>query len=201
MERRAWLQIAARTGVASLFSALGLGLFHRTLAGDPDPLRPVSEPSVLRPPGAAEEADFLARCIRCQRCQDACAKGAIQLAGPGDRTQSGTPFINAADNACNLCLECTHTCPTGALLPLEAREEVRMGAAVIDPRTCVSINRSGVCGACFTACPLKGKAITLGLFNAPEMHVEHCVGCGLCEEACILDGVRAIRVFSHREAA
>lgn len=201
MERRAWLQMATRTGVASLFSALGLGFLHRTLAGDPDPLRPQSEPAVLRPPGAVQEADFLARCIRCQRCQDTCPKGTIQLAGPGDRTQLGTPFINATDNACNLCLKCTQTCPTGALLPLVASQEVRMGTAQIDPRTCVSINRSGVCGACFTACPLKGKAITLGLFNAPEVYAEHCVGCGLCEEACILDGVKAIRVFSHRGAA
>ncbi|MEQ1920271.1 MAG: 4Fe-4S binding protein, partial [Elusimicrobiota bacterium] len=37
--------------------------------------------------------------------------------------------------------------------------------------------------------------------NAPEVHDELCVGCGLCEEACIVkdpkDG-RAIRVRSAR---
>ena len=201
MKRREWLELAGRSAVSSFFALFGLGLFYKTRSHDPDPLRPASEPAVLRPPGAVEEADFLERCIRCQRCQDACPKGAIRLAGPGEPVHRGTPFIAASINACNLCLECTSACPTGALLPVASREEVKMGVARIDARTCVSINRTGVCGACFTVCPLRGKAITLGLFNAPEMHPEHCVGCGLCEEACILKGVKAIRVFSGREAA
>jgi len=201
VKRREWLQWLGRVGGSSFFAALGLGGVYLTQARDPDPLRAVDEPAVLRPPGAVDEEDFLARCIRCQRCQDACPKGTIRLAGPGDRTYSGTPFIVAAANGCDLCLECTDVCPTGALLPIEVKEEVRMGLARVDERTCVSHNQTGVCGACHTACPLRGRAITQKLHNEPVVHAEHCVGCGLCEEACILKGVKAIRVFSQRRSA
>ena len=195
------MKTLGRTVVSSSVALLGLSSVYRSLLRNPDPLLPVSEPGVLRPPGAVTEPDFLARCIRCQRCQDACAKGAIRLAGRGDRTYAGTPFIAAASNACDMCLECTGACPTGALLPVAMRTAVDMGEAVVDQRTCVSHNGTGVCGACFTACPLRGKAITQELFNRPAVHPEHCTGCGLCEEACILKGIKAIRVFSERRAA
>lgn len=76
-----------------------------------------------------------------------------------------------------------------------------MGVAVVDERICVSHNGSGVCGACHTACPFRNQAITQGMRNAPQVHEAYCVGCGLCEEACILKGVKAIRVESGRSAA
>lgn len=198
MSRREWLRLLARTAVSSLVSLLGLGLLYKTQWRNFDPLRPASEPAVLRPPGAVAEEDFLARCIRCQRCRDACPRGAIRLAGPGDRTYQGTPFIAAAANACDLCLQCTESCPTGALLPVTAPTDVAMGIAAVDERTCVSFNGSGVCGACYTICPLRGRAISQGLFLKPVVHADRCVGCGLCEEICILKGVKAIRVFSGR---
>jgi ferredoxin-type protein NapG/ferredoxin-type protein NapH len=200
MKRRDWMQVALKAGTSSLLCLAGLSAFYHLQARDPDPWRPEGEPEVLRPPGAVGEREFLARCIRCQRCQDACPKGCIRLAGPMDRTHRGTPFIAASENACDLCLECTRACPTGALLPVAAKEQVRMGTARVDERTCVSHNRTGVCGACFTACPLRGRAITQNLRNAPVVHADFCAGCGLCEEACILKGVKAIRVFSGRAA-
>ena len=27
--------------------------------------------------------------------------------------------------------------------------------------------------------------MTLGIFEQPHIHAEHCVGCGLCEQACV----------------
>ena len=198
MRRRRWLQTAGRAAASSALAAAGLGFLYGALYRDPDPLRPVLEPPVLRPPGAVAETDFLARCIRCARCQDACAKGCIRLAGPGDRTHAGTPFIDASTSACNLCLACTTCCPTGALQPVAAAAEVRMGRARVDERTCVSHNGTGACGACYTACPLRGRAVTVGLRNRPYVRGEDCVGCGLCEEVCILKGAKAIRVYSGR---
>lgn len=159
---------------------------------------------IVRPPGALMEPEFLSACIRCTRCADACSSNAIQLFGPETGALQGTPFIDPIDAACNMCLACGPVCPTEALLPLSEVAEVKMGLAVVDDRLCVSINGTGVCGACFTACPLRGKAITQGIRNAPEVHTEFCTGCGLCEQFCIVDerdGVRAIQVTTNRHWA
>jgi len=164
---------------------------------------------IVRPPGALGESDFLAACIRCTRCADACSVGAIKLFGAEAGSMQGTPYLDPINAACNMCLACGPACPTEALLPLLEVAEVEMGEATVDDRLCVSINGTGVCGACFTACPLRGEAITQGIRNAPEVHEEHCTGCGLCEQFCIVDereGLRAIQVttdrrWDHAEAA
>lgn len=155
---------------------------------------------ILRPPGALPEEAFMAACIRCTRCADACSMQAIQYFGAEAGALQGTPYIEPIDAACNMCLACGASCPTGALLPLARKEDIRIGTAVVDDRLCVSINGSGICGACYTACPLRGKAITQGIRNAPEVHPEFCTGCGLCEAYCIVDdrpGLRAIQVYSE----
>ena len=54
------------------------------------------------------------------------------------------------------------------------------------------------CGVCYRACPLPGKAMTLGLYETPIVHTEHCVGCGLCEQACV-QMPQAIRIVSFAE--
>lgn len=197
--RRAFLSTTTRAITAGFASLFGLGILGHVLRRNKRPSTLASgEPEVLRPPGALPEADFLAQCIRCVRCRDACPSLAIKLASIGDPFPAGTPFIAANQDACHLCLACTETCPTEALQPLTEKKDVRMGVAEVDPRTCVSINGTGVCGACHTACPFKNSAITQGAHNAPTVHPDFCVGCGLCEEACIVEGTKAIRVFSGR---
>lgn len=153
---------------------------------------------LLRPPGAGNEDDFLSKCIRCTRCSDACEAQCIELFGPEAGDLQGTPYIVAEDKACTLCLECGNACPTDALGVLEEKRAVRMGVAVVDERLCVSHNGTGVCGACHTACPLKNVAITQDFRNQPIVHSDKCVGCGLCEEACIVRDRKAIQVFTDR---
>ncbi len=197
--RKKFILVFSRIIMGGLAAMVGLTVLSKSLRRRSPPLvRAGLEPAVVRPPGALPEKDFMARCICCTRCQDSCPTGAIRLAGPQDAVPTGTPFIEAREVGCNLCLACTETCPTEALQPVTVKSDVRMGTAVVDERTCVSYNRTGICGACFTVCPFRGKAITLGLHNAPTVHDDFCVGCGLCEAACILKGVKAIRVFSGR---
>jgi NAD-dependent dihydropyrimidine dehydrogenase PreA subunit len=132
-------------------------------------------------------------------CQDVCPPGCIQMK-PDGVADRHTPCVVPREKACTLCLKCGEVCPTGALLPVARKEEVRMGGAAVDENLCVSHLRTGACGACFTACPLKGKAVTQGLYNAPQVHPEYCTGCGLCEEVCIVP-YRAIRVYPLGSAA
>ena len=146
----------------------------------------------FRPPGALSEPDFLARCIHCYLCQDVCPAGCIQMKSDGESDRH-TPYILPREKGCTLCLKCGDACPTGALQRLTKKNDVRMGVAVVDESICVSHMRTGVCGACFTACPMRGQAITQGLYNAPKVHAEFCTGCGQCEEVCIVP-YRAIRV-------
>lgn len=153
---------------------------------------------ICRPPGARDEEEFLGRCIRCTRCADSCVEDCIRYFGPEAGQAAGTPYVLPREKACSLCMECCGTCPTEALMPLKKKEEVVMGTAVVDKRLCVSHNGTGVCGACHTICPLKNRAITQGSRLRPTVHPEHCTGCGLCEEVCIVRTRRAIQVRTER---
>lgn len=203
LSRRTWLTrcgtmlkvIVAGGAFTGLAGLLHFGSGRRRTAR---PRVDEKEEYTFRPPGALPENEFLARCIHCYLCQDVCPPGCIQMHDDG-AVDRHTPFIAPRVKACTLCLKCGEVCPTGAIQPLEKKEDASMGVAVVDTELCVSHLRTGVCGACFTACPLRGKAITQGLFNAPTVHPEFCAGCGLCEEVCIVP-YRAIRVYPHHAA-
>ena len=156
------------------------------------------ELGIVRPPGAQTEEDFLASCIRCTECADACPAQCISYFGPEAGALQGTPYIKTDDRACTLCLDCGRACPTESLAALTKKEDVRMGTAVVDERLCVSHNGTGVCGACHTICPLRNRAIVQDFRDAPQVNPDHCTGCGLCEEVCIVRDRRAIRVVSGR---
>lgn len=153
----------------------------------------------LRPPGARPGDEFLDRCARCFRCGEVCPNGCIEFHGfSAGLEQAFTPYIKARTRACILCGDCTRACPTGALLPFESTREgwmadVSMGKAYVNRGLCYSF-AGRTCGACYRACPLAGQAITIGVFETPTVHRESCVGCGLCEQAC-LHLPQAIRVI------
>jgi ferredoxin-type protein NapG len=217
--------LSAIAGLAHVLQRLGVGRY-------PAVKRPYAEPTgLLRPPGALPEADFLAACIRCTRCQDACEPGAIQLYTERDGSLYHTPYVDPARKACTLCLKCGPACPSGALAPLADMADAAMGSVELYQDLCLSykaqrlrdeqallgelgrdpteseaaVERRGPCGECFTYCPLRGRAIKLkpGGFLAPVIFTEHCVGCGMCEEICrvVVRGDPAIRVLRTRRVA
>lgn len=195
MPRRGWFGELLKVSAVAGCTAATIGLL-RWRRGERYTAQPRIDEKVeysFRPPGALPEEDFLSRCIHCYLCQDVCPPGCIQMKPDGEADRH-TPYIIPRLKACTLCLKCGDVCPTGALQPLVQKSEVRMGVAAVDEEICVSHLRTGACGACFTACPMRGQAITQGLYNAPFVHPEHCTGCGLCEEVCIVP-YRAIRVY------
>jgi len=72
----------------------------------------------LRPPGALDEKDFLASCIKCGQCVQVCPVQAITLADLVDGFGVGAPHIEAREQACDFscdAVQCVLACPTGAL--------------------------------------------------------------------------------------
>ena len=161
---------------------------------------------VLRPPGALKEKQFLKACIKCGQCVEACPYDTLKLAEPGDGIANGTPFFEPRDIPCYLCTDipCTESCPSGALDLKELTKEeenpdilnTKIGLAVIHKESCLAY--WGIrCEACYRACPLINKAITLDFeVNErtgkhakllPIVHSDVCTGCGVCEQACVAE--------------
>jgi ferredoxin-type protein NapG len=57
-------------------------------------------------------------------------------------------------------------------------------SAEIDTKVCLPYS-GPECGACESACPVKDALIFE--LEKPVIDLEHCVGCALCREACIVE--------------
>ncbi|WP_254119026.1 4Fe-4S binding protein [Bacillus sp. FJAT-29790] len=53
--------------------------------------------TVLRPPGAADEDEFLALCVRCGKCNQVCPYDSIKMGTENHGIGIGTPFIDARE--------------------------------------------------------------------------------------------------------
>ncbi len=188
MDRRAFIKQSAAVALAA-----GGGLYMSGAGRSAEG----SAPLPLRPPGALAEESFVATCIRCLRCVDACPNRALVSIPSHDRSgRAGTPTLFPRKAACMLCLsekgdylKCGQACPSGALQRIkkdreEIRDKVAIGIAQLDLDLCYSYNHWS-CGACFRACPLAGEAMTIGMWERPTVQADACVGCGCCERACI----------------
>lgn len=167
-----------------------------------------SAPIILRPPGAQPEKEFLASCLKCGICVEACPYHALELAAHGSGRPVGTPYFIPRKRPCYMCkdIPCVPVCPSGSLdnscvTEKDERGELRwninlarMGLAVLDRDRCLAY--FGIqCDACHRACPLIDKAITVEYTRnirtgkhamlAPVVHSDFCTGCGLCEHACV----------------
>lgn len=195
-------------GLASLLPIVAAGLFGAQAAWQAT--RPTD--ALLRPPGAQDERDFLARCVKCGRCVEACPYAVLHVAGMENGVAAGTPTFDARAHACRLCedLPCIAACPTEALRPLQSREDVRIGTAVIDEELCIAFK--GVrCEVCYRTCPLIDRAINIDYrplegdaihsVFAPVVRQDACTGCGLCVERCVVGKPEvAIRIERNVEA-
>lgn len=180
-------------GLHNVLPALAVGILGANIAWQ----AAQNTTELLRPPGATTEEDFIARCVKCGRCIEACPYAVLNVAEFTSGRAAGTPTFDARDHACRLCedLPCIAACPTEALHPLASREDVRIGTAVINEELCIAF-KGMRCEVCYRTCPLIDRAITIDYrlreddaihsVFAPVVNADACTGCGLCVERCVV---------------
>jgi polyferredoxin len=190
--------------------AIGAGVGAAVLLGT-GVARAVKRPGLVRPPGAQDEAEFLSRCLRCAECIKTCPTSGLQPtlleAGlEGIWTPVLRSRLGYCDYACNACGQ---ICPSGAIppLPLPEKRAQILGLAVIDTDRCLPWAQDTPCIVCQEMCPVADKAIELrgerlitraggrrDYLARPVVVADRCIGCGICEYKCPLEGPAAIVV-------
>ena len=164
-------------------------------------------PELIRPPGAGDEGDFLSRCLRCTQCMKVCPTSGLQPASleaglEGMWTPQLVSRLGYCDFGCNACGQ---VCPSGAipLLDLASKRQTRIGVAVVDRNRCLPWADGVACIVCEEMCPVPEKAIELQIGEGDSDHelqkpiviADLCIGCGICEYQCPVEGEAAIRVY------
>lgn len=165
----------------------------------------------IRPPGVTDENDFLSTCLRCSQCMKICPTTALQPAF----TEAGlaglwTPLVVPRVGYCDYaCTACGQVCPSGAIpkLDLEEKRQQVMGKASIDRNRCLPWASGVPCIVCEEMCPTPQKSIRLeeaqvvdsqgetSTVQRPSVLRDVCIGCGICEHYCPLEGTAAICVY------
>jgi formate hydrogenlyase subunit 6/NADH:ubiquinone oxidoreductase subunit I len=114
--------------------------------------------------------------------------------------------LGYCDYSCNACGQ---VCPVQAIPPLslEEKRQAVIGRAYIDQNRCIAWADHIDCIVCEEMCPIADKAIklvpteftkedgSLVTVKLPQVHRERCIGCGVCEYKCPVNGEAAIRVY------
>jgi polyferredoxin/Pyruvate/2-oxoacid:ferredoxin oxidoreductase delta subunit len=168
-------------------------------------------PQLIRPPGVEDENAFLAHCLRCSQCMKVCPTSGLQpvlfQAGlEGFWTPSLVPRLGYCDYGCNACGQ---VCPSNAIptLELDQKREAIIGLAVIDRDLCWPWAYGTPCIVCEEMCPTPEKAVRLEevevtnsrgeavIVQRPFVLEDLCIGCGICEYQCPVEGEAAIRIY------
>ncbi|MFH1859747.1 MAG: 4Fe-4S binding protein [bacterium] len=156
---------------------------------------------LIRPPGALPEDRFKDACIRCGACTKVCishglvpdffGSGLIGLGSP-----RLIPRIGACEDYCNLCGQ---VCPSGAIQKLseDEKRKKKIGTAVINTERCLAYAQDRkLCLICDEQC--LHNAIDVDEKKRPVVNKNKCIGCGVCENKCPINGAAAIRVIGRK---
>jgi len=173
---------------------------------------------LIRPPGAVQEKQFLSLCQRCGLCMKACPTNVINPAlSEGGLGGFWTPNLIMTQGYCEYtCTLCGSVCPTGAIADITTKQKietpVRIGSAYFDRGRCLPWSGNGPCIVCEEHCPTSPKAIYFyeDIVNGPDggqikvklpqVDLKRCVGCGICENKCVVKGKPAVRVIAAGES-
>ena len=210
--RRQFLQ-AGLAGMACAAASM-LDLNSLQLPAATGLLRPST---LIRPPGAVPEENFLRLCLRCGACMQACPSNGLQptyfLAGlAGIFSPVLVPRRGPCVAGCNACGQ---VCPSHALrrLVLEEKQHAKTGTAGILRRRCLAWNQDRRCVVCQEVCPygaISLRSLPGHRIPVPLVKADRCFGCGACECHCpvaspaiIVEAAGALRLGkgSYIEAA
>ncbi len=198
ISRRQFLGLLGTAG-----AALAAGILRKRFPG----IKPVG---IIRPPGALVEKDFLDRCIRCGNCMKVCPTNGLQpIMFAAGCEGIWTPRLAADIGYCEYtCTLCSQVCPTGAIhyLGLKKKQKTRIGVARIDRNLCLPWAKKKECIVCEEQCPVPKNAVKLKkeriegkIVLRPYIDEKLCIGCGICQTKCPVDGIRAVKVFPFIE--
>lgn len=173
-------------------------------------------PTLLRPPGSEPEREFLKRCVRCGSCMKVCMGNAIHPAlTEGGLEGMMTPIMYFRLGYCEYnCTLCGQVCPTEAIrkLAIPEKHQFKIGEAYIDQNRCIPYISTTNCIVCEEHCPIPEKAILFEevivkgedgknvVMKRPKVIEELCIGCGICETKCPVEGKSAIIVTPAGES-
>ncbi len=205
------MEISRRQLLTAALLGVCLPLLARTSAGSKE-----TGNLLIRPPGALDETDFLARCVRCGECMKVCITNGLQPIGFEKGLENiFTPRLVPRLGYCEFnCTLCSQVCPTGAIeiLSLEKKRGFVMGMAWFDKNRCLPYAEKKECIVCEEHCPVHDKAIQFDeievrgpdneplLVKQPRVVKDRCIGCGICENVCPIPGDAAIRVMGRASA-
>jgi len=174
-------------------------------------LESASSSAHTRPPGVIRESTFLALCVRCELCLDACPTGGLSTVSLLDLLKAGTPELsgycrvfdeiviplNPSANSRWKATQHGGTPPvfggggTPCMLCVSACptgaltyidiHTAQMGVAELRQSTCLAW-QGGTCSRCFEVCPV--GAIFVATPYQPAVDRSRCVGCHQCAEVC-----------------
>jgi MauM/NapG family ferredoxin protein len=163
-----------------------------------------SKHTLIRPPGAIPETEFLRTCIRCGECMKSCLTNTLQpcfweSGFSGLWTPKMDPRLAPCDQNCNVCGK---VCPTQAIrsLSLEEKTHAKVGTAVLRKEMCLVWAENKICLICDEICPYNAIVFRpVEGYRRPVVIPSKCNGCGFCEQRCPVKGESAIVVTPNGE--
>ncbi len=169
------------------------GMAHESGSGQ------IIDPSLIRPPGAVPELEFLGRCVGCGECMKVCPTNTLQPAG----LSAGiggllSPVVIPRRGPCEpTCNACGQVCPTRAIreISLEEKRYAKIGTAYIMRHKCIAWEFERPCLVCDEVCPFGAvelKRVEGVSIAVPFVDESRCNGCGFCEFFCPVQATSAI---------
>ncbi|MBQ7568394.1 4Fe-4S dicluster domain-containing protein [bacterium] len=199
MSRRAFL-----SGLAILSTACPAQAqkqFRKYTAPPPQYKKPYPRQEYITPPGSQSHSHFQRLCTGCHLCVSGCPNHVL-TSHASPLTNMAQPVLTYERGFCKPgCTRCSHTCPTGAILPInrEEKSSLQIGQAVFNLQHCVTVKDGVHCGLCARRCP--AGAITMvnteyegRNIKVPAINASRCIGCGACEYYCPATPLSAIHV-------